>query len=296
MTPSPFYPPRAGPWSRFRVRMDRSALRLRHRWSSLGITSQDIHVPFPRGLPWLLIPGLMWRHLGRKRLGDGLLVAWATLVTVHLLTINPSLATMAAMLASILHAVSAAAVLSRLFPHWQGFSGMIRSSLYASLLVFCIYSFGLRALLSPFAQRMTIGEKSIMVHRIDGIAGTPWSPGEWVTYRLPNGGMLNLDRILAGPGDTLRFHDQSFEVNGRFFEQVSSNMPDSGERVMAPRTYFIWPSQASFNYGGGDQSEPLLRLSEIDESEIVGRPYRHWLWRPVDLPSLNSLPASAPPP
>ncbi len=132
-----------------------------------------------------------------------------------------------------------------------------------------------------------------MVHRVEGFSNTPWQIGDWVSYRLPVG-LVNLDRILAGPGDTLRFHDDSFEVNGRHFKKTSPHMPDSGEWLMAPRTYFIWPTEASFVHGAGEMAELLLPLTEIDESAILGRPYRRWFWKSMNLPPLDPLPLPRP--
>lgn len=293
MTPSPYYPPRAGPWSRFRVRTERVSRRLQDRLSRFVSPAFHLPTPFPRGLPWLFVPGLLWRQQGRTKLGNSVMAAWAALVLLHVATLDPSVAGTAALLASVLHGISAAAALATLCPHWQGLSGVLRTALTASALVFVLYSLGLRNMLSPWAQRVTVQGNSVMLHRANDFSDTPWKLGEWVSYRLPMG-LVNLDRILAGPGDTLRFHDDSFEVNGRHFKKTSPHMPDSGEWLIAPRTYFIWPTEASFVHGAEEMTELLLPLTEIDESEILGRPYRRWFWKSINLPPLEPLPLPRP--
>ncbi len=296
MKSSPYYPPRAGSWSRFNGRMHRFEMRLRRWVACLGSPAYHLYISFSEGIPWLLIPGLMWRRRGRTKLGNGVLAAWAVLLVVHVTTLNVSLANLAATAASMLHAISAAAVLGVIYPEWQGLSRVLKTVLFTSLLVIVIYSIGLRNLVAPFAQRVTSQGVTVMTHGNGWFARRPWMQGEWVVYRFPNG-IVGMDRILAGPGDTIRFHKHSFEVNGRHFERISKLMPSDGDVYLDKGIYFIWPTTAMFNHGGGeDLPEWLLSLTKIPASAIIGRPYRRWLGNSTDLANLkpvqNSIPDS----
>ncbi len=292
MSTSPYYPPRAGRRSRFLAAMNR--LRIRMRAPHIDDSAvQEIGV-FIRGIPWLLIPGLMWRQQGRTALGACVAAAWVILVAIFIISLDEFIANAAAMLAATLHAISAAAVLMVLCPHWQGFSRIWRTTLFTSLLVLALYTVGLRNMLPPFAQRLTSNGTTVMIHQAKWFARHPWTQGEWVAYRLPAGG-TNFDRILALPGDTIRFHRDSFEVNGRLFERVSPLMPTDGEEVLTTGTYFIWPTEASFAHAGGNQQNLLLGLATIGEDDILGRPYRRWFWKSPVLKTLKPLPDTAHP-
>jgi hypothetical protein len=291
MKSSPYYPPRAGPLSRFLAMMDRLGFRIQRsladrpalRWAS----------PFPGGIPWLLLPGLMWRQEGKTTLGTGVMVAWAVLVTTHIVCLNPDLAGAAAIFASMLHAISAAAALTVLYPHWHGTSRLWRTSLISTLLVLLIYTFGLRNALLPIAQRITIQGSTVMIHQTGWFSEKPWTRGEWVAYRRL-GGLTYMERILAIPGDTIRFHPESFEVNGRFFERLSEQMPKTGETVMDAGTYFIWPTEAKVFHGGDFELGLFLGLTNIAETDILGRPYRRWFWASPALENLKPVASPAP--
>lgn len=285
MKSSPFYPPRAGPLSRLLVMMDR--LRLRMKRSLAHHPVFPWASPLPGGIPWLLLPGLMWCWEGETKLGRRVMLAWAVLVVIHIVSLNIALASAAVTLASVLHAISAAAVLTVLYPHWRGVSRLWRTTLIATLLVLVIYTLGLRNVILPFAQRVTIQGTTVMIHNAGWFSSSPLAPGEWVAYRIL--GVVSIDRILAGPGDTIRFHPDSFEVNGRFFERVSQHMPTSAEVTMGADTYFIWPTETTSNI-----SEQLLGLTEIKKADILGRPYRRWLWESPALEALKPVPSPTP--
>lgn len=292
MKPSPYYPPRAGIVSRFLAVWDRLAVRLR--------LPSEIRLPlqragaFPHAVPWLMVPGLMWRGGVEEAVwGIRILWAWAILIVIYVVIPSESVANLAAMIASMLHGISAAAVLAVLYPQWQGFTRMWKTTLYAMLLVLAIYSVGLRMVAPTIAQRITFKGDAIMLQGRSWFSSKSWTPGEWVAYRLPNGG-VNIDRILAGPGDTIRFHEHSFEVNGRFFERVSPDMPVTGEQEMESGSCFIWPTDARYAHGQETQDRLKLRLATVSESDIVGRPYHRWFWKSSGLEPLK--PADITPP
>jgi len=288
MKTSPYYPPRAGPLSRAIVMLTRISF-LTSRWLGKPPT---IHVGsvFQGGIPWLLVPGLMWRQEGMTKRGNGVIMAWSVLVTIHIFSLNPDLAGTSAIIASVLHALSAAAVLTALHPHWQGTARLWRTSLFSMLLVLMIYTVGLRMVVLPFAQRVSTPGTTVMIHKAGWLSKHQWIRGEWVAYRR-QGSAIYMDRILAIPGDTVRFHPESFEVNGRLFDRLSAQMPTNGEIEMDAGTYFIWPTDATFS---GVAPEVILGLTIITEPAIFGRPYRRWFWTTHSLEDLKPVPSPTP--
>jgi hypothetical protein len=281
---SSYYPPRATPWSRFRTALHRRWIELRAPRAIYDVTEDAGR--FLKGIPWLLVPGLMWRQQGRTLLGNGFATAWFVLVVIFTVSLDPMVANVAASVAAMMHAISASAVLGVLCPHWQGFSRIVRTMVYTALLVFAIYTVGMRAVVAPLAQRVTSEGSTVMIHRPNWFSGIPWHRGEWVAYRLETGA-TSFDRILALPGDTIRFNRDSFEVNGRHFERLSELMPTDAEWTMGRETYFIWP--AKVNVKNGHPAEILLNLAEVRDSDILGRPYRRWFWKSSNLEPLKPL-------
>ena len=283
-TASPYYPPRATVWTRFRSKLNRWVIRFRATGIDYGVT-EEIGMFF-KGIPWLLVPGLMWRQTGRRLLGDVVMAVWVVLVATYIASLNTGMANLAATIASTIHAISASAVFVVLCPHWYGVSRIVRTVIYTLLLVLLIYSFGLRNVIEPFAQRITTGEATVMVHRAGLFSKNRWAQGDWVAYR--NGQRTtSFDRILAVPGDTVKFHRDSFEVNGRHFARLSELMPTDGEWTMGAGIYFIWPGTVILH---GDVEAMLLRFAEVAEADIIGKPYGHWFGKTPTLEPLKPLP------
>lgn len=297
MKASSYYPPRAGSWSRIFSRIDRLKVRFGSDYPSLDL-SRTPAGSLPVSVAWLLVPGLMWRQRGKRVRGTGVMALWAVLLVVHIVILNAGIANFAAILASGLHAVSAAASLGLIFPHWQGLSLVGRSLLLTTLLMTLIYSIGLRRAVASFAQRVGFRDSTVMIHRSSWLLrGKPWSRGEWVAYRL-NGGALYLGRILACPGDTVRFHPGSVEVNGVHYERTSPYLPVDDELPLDPWEYLVLPAEVNFNHAQGNETRLLLALMSVAEDRLVGRPWRHWPGAPAgleDLKTLSSAVASPPP-
>ena len=279
-SPSPYYPPRATAWTRFRSAINRRVIQFRATGIDYGVT-EEIGMFF-KGIPWLLVPGLMWRQTGRRPLGNAVMAIWAVAVATFIVSMNAGLANFAATIASTIHAISASSVFVVLCPHWSGVSRIVRTVIYTLLLVLLIYTVVLRSVIAPLAQRVTTRDTTVMVHGAGWFSKASWSQGDWVAYR--NGqGTTSFDRILAVPGDTVRFHGSSFEVNGRHFSRLSELMPTDGEWTMRPGIYLIWPESVVLH---GDVGDQLLGFAEVPEADIIGKPYRHWFGKSSNLEPL----------
>ena len=287
MKTSSYYPPRAGTASRFLAMTDRLGVRL--QLSQLLRPRGYFQSTLPNTPICLLVPGLMWRGQGNTKLGNFLMFAWTAMVLIYVTCLNITWANVAAAIASSLHAISIAAVLAVVRPHWQGIPRILKTMLISMLLVILIYTVGLNRLTPVFAQRITRGDTTFMIHRAGWFSKNPWEQGDWVTYHFRIGGTA-LDQILACPGDTIRFHPNSFEVNGKHFERVSKHLPKNGEIKMSPGVYLIWPTQIEIVHGAEAQTDFLLRLSQIKQEDISGRPYRNWFWKSFPLAPLKPIP------
>jgi hypothetical protein len=277
MKSSPYYPPRAGTLSRLLTWADRLVARV--KMSKLMTRTSYRFVGFPSAAAWLLVPGMMWRGQPEQaKLGNRIMLAWSVFLVVHIVSLNGALADLSAAVASALHGISIAAVLAVMYPQWEGFTRVWKTTLYSMLMVLAIYTIALRQVIPLVAQRVTLNGQTIMTSRAWWFVSEPWKQGEWVVYRLPNG-MTSMDRILALPGDLVRFHKDSFEVNGKFFQRLSKDMPVEGEIQLDENTYFIWPTTATYTHAGAELPRLLQNLAEVDSPDIVGRPYERWLWK-----------------
>lgn len=284
---SPYYPPRAGTLSRFLTLTDRVVARV--RMSQLMTRTPYRFVGFASAAAWLLVPGLMWRGLPeRAKHGNRVMLAWAISLVIHIVSLDGALADFAAAVASALHGISIAAVLAVMYPQWEGFTRVWKTTLYATLMVLAIYTIALREVIPLVAQRVTLNGQTIMTSRAWWFVSRPWKQGEWVVYRLPNG-MLSMDRILARPADIIRFNKDSFEVNGKSFERLSRDMPVEGEIQLDENTYFIWPTTATYTHAGEQLPRLLRNLAEVDAPNIVGRPYERWLWKSLTPEALKPI-------
>jgi hypothetical protein len=121
---------------------------------------------------------------------------------------------------------------------------------------------------------------------------TPWGRavqrGDLVAYRLPahrgsvvlNSG-ISLDRILAGPGDVLRFTKTELRING-LASPRREDMPAAGGLTLGPDVWFIWPSldkTVRGNVKASDITDVMMEAATVSRSDILGKPFRNWLWR-----------------
>lgn len=286
---SSYYPPRASFASR--------GLALGGKWLRQAWRPRKPRTLAFGGVPpwrWLLVPGLLWRRLGKPWFGFWITVIWAAALMASLVLLNPPLANAAALLASGLHGLSAAAFIGEYFPHWSVLHRLWRTPLLVMLGILTFYGLGVRPAAGLFAQRLTARGQTVMIQPAGPVFGHEWRRGDGVAYQLPGGrghwhhgnwiawqdpgADVYFDRILAEPGDTLRFHKEFFEVNGQPFARLSPTMPVAGERTLPTDVYFIWPTDVAL-LAGNDPSAALLAAALVPKSNLLGKPWPRWFWR-----------------
>jgi hypothetical protein len=113
--------------------------------------------------------------------------------------------------------------------------------------------------------------------------------GAWIAYSYHGNGQrgvvvqdgIGLSPVLALPGDQVRFGAAAFEVNGVPHPNLP-HMPQTGQWVVPEKHWFVWPEVAIGGHGAVAPqaiTTSMLEMGTITDSQIMGRPFKRWLWR-----------------
>jgi len=112
--------------------------------------------------------------------------------------------------------------------------------------------------------------------------------GERIAWRIPAQDKdrvrieegFSVARVLGEPGDRVRITPTAVWVNDRP-EPREPNMPERAELVLAEKEWFAWPALSiNINHLSPAQiGSVMLRLTMVDESRFVGRPFGQWFGR-----------------
>ena len=94
------------------------------------------------------------------------------------------------------------------------------------------------------------------------------------------------DKVLALPGETVRFNATSFEVNGQVMPRLPA-MPQTGAWPVPEKRWFVWPHLDIGSHRGAADSavlNALRNVAMVSENQFIGRPFRYWFWRRQALP------------
>ncbi len=278
---SPYYPPRAhwygrvgvaGSWLRRSLALDRARA--------------------PGGISWLallgslLVPGLAMYIRGPRLYGRAALGACATLLLVFIAELGRPLANIAFGLLLAVHATG----LNYLLAPWLGTLRFRSRVLFSmGLLV------ALGALLYAPAQNfvaargftpLRMNNRIVVVRAVTN--PSTLRRGDWIAYTIAEGGDhggyiragYGFGPVLAVGGDRVRFTSNAVEINGWPRPRLP-HMPESGELVVPGNCWFTWPELDITGHGGVAEatlSQTLLSMATINESQLVGKPFRRWFW------------------
>ncbi|MGA2500545.1 MAG: S26 family signal peptidase [Tepidisphaeraceae bacterium] len=301
------HPPRAGRtirWLRRILPLGRMGAGLRDTWIAvrcrhIGALINDA----PRQLPALLripIPG--WSHffLGQRLRGQLFLWSFLVLLVPGLLMLGTIWGSILVGLAFSVHASAALDIINQLSPE-PSIRGQLARSVLVSVLLFTVLylplNHALRLVYEPMVMQWTMGSihdgDVVLVNRRSYRASEP-QLGDVVLYDVPNYRFGNqegiyveagarLDRVLAGPGDDVRWQAGQLLVN----EQPSAlrplnpgMLPDHLEFKVPPGHYLILPTTTPFLTKG--MPEPVwTHLSYVPRGSILGHIFlrTHPLWR-----------------
>lgn len=287
-SPSPYYPPRAR-WPRgwrdlwYRLRRDLhlerlSAITPRSSWRRVAL--------------WLVIPGIWEIARGQPLAGRAVLQVWLLLVAGYWMGMGSAWASFALLATPALHSVCATRVLLDQPGKQLSFARLLRASMTASLVVFVLY--GLLALAAARRIVLPISTNGTPVLIDPATPRSTLRRGDWIAYTLPNN-QLGFERVLALPGETIRFYANAFEVGEIAYQRISTAMPVQGGVTVPPDVLFVWPVGARYAHGGEAGTAQLLALAEVPLPRITGRAFNRWFWRTQDLEPLVSLKNWSPP-
>ena len=285
---SPFYPPRAGWWSRRLTGWH----RLRRKMESTRFTP-DGAPSRGRLLVWLLVPGAVYfskaRDLHGVVCGAFLLLGWLTAIAIHFVWIGLPAARLAYILLPSAVSISATVALQ------VRRTGRPRAAL-GGCVVALACAFAFHRLVSDRIVRPIEGRgANVLINMLRSTASV--QRGEWVAYE--RGGGVGFERVLALPGDTVRFHPDKVVVAEVAYERASKFMPERGEWVVPRDSYLVWPQGFTAQWARTFGVEGLIEYSLVKRGEIVGPAYRRWLWRkpvlePLVVLKTSTLPSPGP--
>ena len=269
---------RAGQQLRRRVGLDKLHRSGELSWSALIVS--------------LVVPGFVFFVFGRRLLGWLFLAAYCLAGLMFVAALGFLAASIAYGLMISLHATS----IGYLEGHWLRESTFrLRLALALCTLVAdwaLIYAPMVRIAENHWLVPVQRGERVLIVHR--GVSPDRLKRGDWVAYRLHEAGGwgngrgrvylqsgLAIDPVLGLPGDRVQFSAEGVIVNAQSFPRAPY-MPTEGEMVVPEKVWFIWPNLDITVRGGvapADISATLRQAAMIAQTNIIGRPSRHWFGR-----------------
>jgi hypothetical protein len=282
---SPYYPPR-------RRWFGRVLWRVRALVRRLGLDA----IPWPGIRSWLpavlglLVPGHGFKLTGQARLGRVLQIGYAVFVLIFFVGLGYPAANVAF---GALISVHAASIL-QLQTLWVDRPGL-QFRFIAGLGVWGILSLG-----AYFPLRDVVLERWLMPLKVDQgvVVVRRWGQipsiqrGDVIAYRIEFNGSRNvsigagygIDSVIARPGDHVRITPQWVLVNGQA-QPREPHMPREVEFRLGEKQWFVWPHMAinSRQIAEATIAASWLSTGMIDETMILGRPFRHWFgrWQPL---------------
>jgi hypothetical protein len=283
---SPYYPPRAG-WSRhfyeavyaLRGQLQREDLKLPH----FAIT-----VSFRQFLLCLFVPGFSFTFAGWKWLGRGTLLAWFAALGVFMAWLGYAAANIAFGLLMSMHVSSIIHFLNRISPSRTVLRRLALSLGVLFVVWQMIYGMGLRLVEKHLFMPLRWNEKVYVVN--PGPGRDAFQRGDLVAVHTKRTGAngvqiragFTLDKVLAQPGDIVRFSRNRFQVNEEVAELREPWMPTAGSLKLDEKTWLIWPTLttvARYNVGEDAIQAAVLQMAQVHREQMIGRPYRRWFWR-----------------
>lgn len=283
---SSYYPPRAG-WSRHFYEAGYAFRRQLHL-EDLKLPQFAVTVSVWECLLCLLVPGFSFTFAGWKLFGRGTLVAWFAALGVFVLWLGHAAANIAFGMMMSMHVSSIIHFLNRLAPSMT----LLRRLGYSLAVLFVvgqlIYATGLRLFQRHLFMPLRWNERVYVVNPRANRGDV--KRGELVAVRTKRTGAkgvqiragFTLDRVVAQPGDFVRFNRNSFRVNETESEMREPWMPTEGSLEMDEKTWLVWPELTTINRNNiGDDAitAAVLLVAQVHREQIIGRPYRRWFWR-----------------
>jgi len=279
---SSYYPPRAR-WYSPLLRFS-DALR--------RITWLD-RLHLPDSLSWgkfllaLLIPGYAFALRRERLIARAVMAAYAALSVVFMLWLGYAVANFAFGLMLSLHVTS---ILFLCNPWLARARLFFRLLLAVAMLVVVgglVYRPIRQQMQDHWLMPLRVREQVVLVQTLSRASAV--GRGDWIAYRqegerysgvLVQGG-LALRPVLGMPGDEVRFATDACLINGSPTPRLPG-MPDQGGFQVPENHWFIWPDHVMTQRGHAAPAAAdaaSLRMSNVDQNQFVGTPFKRWFWR-----------------
>lgn len=294
---SAYYPPRAG-WRASLSRPARAGVRKLEAFAR--------RLPAPTAVAWdalcIVVPGLSFYLAGWRRVGQGIFVGWVVALLVYIVCLGLPVASWAFMLLITAHTAS----ISQRFQTWLTQQRLL-TQLALGLILFGAISFLVYVparnwFEAHLATPLPTGKRVLVMN--PRIRPTSIQRGDWLAYRIeggyragihqPGGGYVpgvnvrggfGFGPVLAVPGDRVKFGEKYFRVNDSFRVRLA-NMPQSGELVVSPNQWLVWPEVGVSMYGVGREvaEQAMLNIALARKDNLTGKPYQRWFFRKQTIP------------
>lgn len=299
------YPPRAGKWAKTwrRLGIPRRVRIMNSRWTSaaqrIGL-EPEARLPQIGILSRMIVPGWSQLYAGQRYLGISLLAAYAFCFLIAALFVGTEISSLMIAAFLMIHAASAYAIAhnstnsrgGRLSRFLLG-CGLIGACIYIPL-----YSW-IGTVASPIVirtNRLPLERGEVLVENTRAYRSASPRVGDIVVYDIPEarirgvtqrGGNAiyllrgqRLDRIVAGPHQTVLWEDQKLSVDGipsTFMPLNPKVMPARINLTVPADRYLIFPSTEESVFDATVDDERLKRMILIPAGDIRGRIYwRSW--------------------
>jgi hypothetical protein len=81
------------------------------------------------------------------------------------------------------------------------------------------------------------------------------------------------------------FGETVFRVNGTVRARLV-HMPRTGELVIPPKQWLVWPEVGVSMYGVSEDSsaQAMLKIALAPQEDVVGKPFKRWFFRKQTAP------------
>lgn len=281
---SPYYPPRAR-WYAPVFRLTDSARRR---------LAMD-HIRLPSEITWrgltfsFLIPGMGFYLRDPRMYGRLALAACGFLILVFIAWLGFPLANLAFGLLMSIHVGGFVYYCSPALNGWRLRNRMLFTVLVLMSAGFFFYGSLRDIIQSHFLMPLRAQGRVILVNKLAPVENV--HRGDLIAYhispfreiegdvRIHLHSGIGFGPVLAVAGDTVEFSPKGFRVNG-VLHAARPDMPSSGSFVVAPKRWFIWPSESLSGHGyQNGLTSLMLKLANVSEDQYAGEPFKRWFWR-----------------
>jgi len=285
---SPYYPPRARWYSRLlffggtiRRRLALDRILLPREIALVGLVAS------------FLVPGLAVYIRGPRLWGRAALASCGLLLLSFIVWFGHPAGNFALGLLLSIHITGFVYYCSPLLLEASFSSRLLFTLLTMMVLGLLIYLPIWNVILQHWLIPLRVRDNVVIVHRL----GSPHDikRGDWVMFsqkssetgEAHNGGAIwvragfGWGLVLAGAGDRVEFSANVFRVNGEA-RPLLPHMPNSGTLTVPEKHWFIWPDldiNTRGNVSEANISATMLQMATVSQEQVVGKPFKRWLWR-----------------